>query len=105
MLDHTDDLIRNSADPKLVAERGEAGIEELRHFVADDDDGRAELDLLWREGATAAQVVLLDGEVVALDRVRIDLARSRIGRRRPQVVLALDCPASPVRQHGGDGAD
>src|SRR3982751_3476240 len=83
MLDHADDLIRNAAEAELATERIESRKKELRHFIADDDDRRAELDLLLRKRTPIAQIVLLDREVITSDGVRVDLTWSREGRRRP----------------------
>src|SRR5438094_3166524 len=105
MLDHADHLIRNAAEPELATERIESGEKELGHFIADDDDGRAELDLLLRKRTPAAQIVLLDREVITFDGVRVDLTRSREGRRRQEIVLTLQRRAGTVRQHGDDRVD
>ena len=76
------------------------GKKNFADFVADHDDRRAELVFLRRDRAARGEVVLLDREVVAVDRVRVDLPRPRVRRRRHRVVLALDRPsACRRRQH------
>src|SRR5207245_2739289 len=105
MLDDTDDLIRKAADAKLTPDWIEPGKEELRHLVADDHYARSELRFLLREDAAAAQIVLLDREVVAVDGMRVYLPRPREWRGRPEILAALDGPASAVRQNGDDRAD
>ena len=105
MLDDADHLVWESADTKLTSKRVEPREKELCHLIANDDHRRSKLRLLGRENAAAAQIVLLDREVVALDGMRIDLPRPREGRRRPQILAALDRPSCPVRQYGSDGVD
>src|SRR5262245_60219900 len=67
--DGTDDLVGNTGDAQLSADGIQVREEPLAHLLTDHDDGCTELELLRRDGSARCEVVLLDYEVVAVDRV------------------------------------
>ena len=73
LFQHADDGVRHALHPELASQRVEIGEEVLGDLVTDYDDGRTQRGFLRGERASKANVVFLDCEVVAVDRVRFHL--------------------------------
>ena len=77
LLEHADDRVGHALDLELAPEWIQIGEEVLRHFVTDYDYGRAQRGFLRSKCSPDTNIVLLDGEVVAVDRVRFNLLWTR----------------------------
>src|SRR4051812_41718041 len=80
MLDDADDLIRNAANTELAPDGIQIREEKVRDLVADDDDRRAELVFLRHDRSPGLEIVFLDREILAVDRMNLDALRPGVWR-------------------------